>query len=428
MGQPPTRDALRTGILTDASFERVLTAFRKGFLQGTVKENIPFMVSLACQCFNNEYIYAVSDDEQVALARLKENLASIRDLIVYAMYEPLWTVRDAAVRLGLDRDTDATELFTRQIAEPAEEEEIKKSIQSFGVSADPVSQAVREQYEESPYPRWIEAELPKPRTFEGAMRERFPYLTTVEAGSPVRILIAGCGTGRHPIEVAAEYLDANVTAIDLSKASLAYAIRQARRYGITNLRFLHGDILNFEMHQEFDEIEAVGVLHHMNDPAAGLRTLLRALKPGGFMKIGVYNTRRRAVLQEAKRIISERKIGKSPHELRVTRQEIIRRLPDPANGPLGSSDFYYMSGFRDLLCHVQEVSYHPIELKPILEAEHLTLLGYRSFNSSMKTQYLEQFPQDPYIRDFDLINAFESEHLDLLGGGLQTLWVQSKQS
>jgi SAM-dependent methyltransferase len=347
-------------------------------------------------------------------------------LIVYAMYEPFWKARDAAVRLGLDRDPDAKELFIRQISEPAEEEEIKKSIQSFGVSSDPVSHAVREQYEESPYPRWIDDELSKPRTFQEALLERFPYLTSVDVGSPVRILIAGCGTGRHPIEIAAKYSDAQVTAIDLSKASLAYGIRQARRYELSNLNFLHGDILNLETHHEFDLIEAMGVLHHLKDPVAGLRTLLRALKPGGYMKIGVYSTRRRAVLQDAKRIVAERNIGRSPHELREIRQEIIRRLPDPATGPLGTNDFYYMSGFRDLLCHVQEVSYYPSELKAILEAENLTMLGYRNLNSAAKAKYLEEFPQDPYIRDFDLVDKFESEHPDLLTTGLQVFWVQSK--
>jgi len=424
--QPRKHDPLRTEILTDANFERVLTAFRKGFLERTGAEHIPFMVSLACQCFNNEYIYAFSAEEQRALPRLKQNLTSVRDLIVYAMYEPLWTVRDAAVRLRLDRDPDARELFIRQISEPAEEDEIKKHIPSFGVAADPVSHAVRSQYEESPYPRWISVELSKPLTFRERMHDRFPYMKSFEVGNPVRILVAGCGTGRHPIEIAAQYSDAQVTAVDLSKASLAYGIRQARRYKITNLDFLHGDILNLDMHQEFDAIEAMGVLHHMHDPAAGLRALLRALKPGGFMKIGVYSTRRRAVLQEAKRIISERNIGRSPQELRELRQEIIRRLPDPAKGPLGSPDFYYMSGFRDLLCHVQEVTYYPIELKPILEAGGLTVLGYRSLDSIAKAKYLEEFPQDPYARDLDLVDKFETEHLDLLSRGLQTFWVQAK--
>ena len=82
--------------------------------------------------------------------------------------------------------------------------------------------------------------------------------------------------------------------MDFSKASLAYALRQARRYGSPNLSFLHGDSLNLEMHQEFDAVDAIGVIHHMADPAAGLRALIRALKPGGFMKLGLYSRRARS--------------------------------------------------------------------------------------------------------------------------------------
>ena len=103
--QPHLHDSLRREILTDVQFERVLGAFRKGFLEGRSTDYIPFMVSVACQCFNNEYIYPVTKEEQDAVSRLKERFASVRDLIVYAMYEPLWTVREAALRFGLEAET-----------------------------------------------------------------------------------------------------------------------------------------------------------------------------------------------------------------------------------------------------------------------------------------------------------------------------------
>ena len=424
--QPRIQDPLRSEILADLELERLHTAFRKSFLEGKGREHIPFMVSLACQCFNNEYVYPVSEEEQRAVLRLKEHIASVRDLILYSMYEPLYTVRDAALRFGLDRDPDAQEIFRRQICEPAEEEEIKKSIPSFGVSADPISRAVREQYEESPYPRWVDTTLAEPVPFRDAMRDRFPFVNTDALGSPVRILIAGCGTGLHPITIATEYSDVQVTAFDFSKASLAYAIRQSRRYNLRNLNFLHGDILNLEARQEYDAIEAVGVLHHMHDPAAGLRKLARALKPGGFMKLGLYRRRARLVLDEAKRIIRERNVGTSPGELRAVRQEIIRHHSGAARGPLDFTDFFYTSGFRDLLCHASEVSFNPSELKPLLDAAGLTVLGYRGIESPTKAMYAEKFPQDPYMRDLDLVDEFESEHPDLSRKSLQTIWVQAR--
>ena len=41
------------------------------------------------------------------------------------------------------------------------------------------------------------------------------------AGVPIKnILVAGCGTGRHSINVARSFPDANVLAVDISRASL----------------------------------------------------------------------------------------------------------------------------------------------------------------------------------------------------------------
>ena len=133
MDQPQVKDRLRTEIVTDVQLERAFTAFRRGFLEGNEATEIFLSWCLSrVNVSNTEYVYTVSAEEQLALSRLKENFTSIRDLIVYAMYEPLWTVRDAAMRLGLDKDADAKEIYVRQICEPAEEHEIKKTIPSFG--------------------------------------------------------------------------------------------------------------------------------------------------------------------------------------------------------------------------------------------------------------------------------------------------------
>ena len=62
------------------------------------------------------------------------------------------------------------------------------------------------------------------------------------------------------------------------------------RLGLTNLEYLQADILKLDhLEQEFDIIESVGVLHHMDEPMAGWRVLVDLLKPGGLMKIGLYS-------------------------------------------------------------------------------------------------------------------------------------------
>ena len=53
---------------------------------------------------------------------------------------------------------------------------------------------------------------------------------------------------------------------------------------------MQADILGLsQLKQKFDIIESVGVLHHMDEPMAGWRTLTDLLKPSGLMKIGLYS-------------------------------------------------------------------------------------------------------------------------------------------
>src|SRR5205807_7138675 len=69
----------------------------------------------------------------------------------------------------------------------------------------------------------------------------FPYTTLFRSfpRAPVRpigggtdILIAGCGTGSHPIETYRRLVGARMLAIDLSRTSLAYAVRKTRALGL----------------------------------------------------------------------------------------------------------------------------------------------------------------------------------------------------
>jgi SAM-dependent methyltransferase len=104
-----------------------------------------------------------------------------------------------------------------------------------------------------------------------------------------RVLDAGCGTGRHAY-YAASYGASEVVAIDLSAA-----VDTARRNlaGFDNVEVVQGDLLHPPFRTAasgggFDFIYSIGVLHHLPDPQAGFRSLLRYLRPGGTIAIWVY--------------------------------------------------------------------------------------------------------------------------------------------
>jgi SAM-dependent methyltransferase len=434
---------MRKTIVRDLAMERLITILRRLYLQWVESPeprlepgHLDIVVSLACQCFNNEYVYAVSPLEQAAVerlgARLRElpvsgNLKKIAgDVSVYGMYVAL-CAHSAAENISgivsLSSDSVLNELIVRQVAEPQEETMIREGIRSFGMSEDPVSAAVRRQYEESPYPRWFDLQLKSPIRFPDFITERFPFLGSVEMNGPVNILVAGCGTGQHPLHVAARYQSAHVIAIDFSKASLAYAIRQARRYGLSNIEFLHGDLLCINrLERQFDIVEALGVLHHMADPIAGLRALTCVLHEGGFMRIGLYSQRARQALLPARSYLESRHPGFSPNELRAIRQEVLA-TGDTVHLKYG--DFFYTSGFRDLLLHAREVEFKPAELRPILTNLGLRFLGYSNIGSAVRAEYHKRFPEDPDMRDLDLIDQFEAQNPDMFLS-LQVFWVRKE--
>ena len=64
------------------------------------------------------------------------------------------------------------EVFTRQVEEPNQEEKLKQDLPILEEITDSISSKVRAQYEESPYPRWVNLGLPlKPFSISNVVDE-----------------------------------------------------------------------------------------------------------------------------------------------------------------------------------------------------------------------------------------------------------------
>ncbi|WP_180142198.1 class I SAM-dependent methyltransferase [Sphingomonas sp. R-74633] len=303
-------------------------------------------------------------------------------------------------------------------AEIAEERTLAAAMPSLGDSGDQISRAVRDQYEASPYPRWRAPPVPQ-RVSVAA------HLAALGApqSEPLELLVAGCGTGFEPIDMARMDPSLRITALDLSAASLAYGQRMARERGVENLRFVQGDILDSDkLGGRFGMVSSTGVLHHMERPENGLSALAGVLKPGGVLRIALYSERARAWVSEAHDAIAAHGWDASPKGIRAFRAHVLAL---PAGTPLArlreSDDFYTLSGCRDLCFHVREHWYRLPAIGEMLTGAGLALLMLDAPPEAQAR--FAAMHGDADRRDLALWDRVEAAHPHLFAGMFH-LWAR----
>ena len=355
--------------------------------------------ALAVQCFLNEYIYSQREDETQQSIRLRDllldqiNAADAIEpltLAAVAAYFPLSQFTGADKILSREWPETVAELIKQQLIEPLEELGDRPAIPVLTAVDECVSLQVMQQYEQNPYPRWTldpHAAISREESVQGAeLGESFSG----------EVLVAGCGTGRHALQVACQYPKAYVLAIDLSVPSLAYARRKMREAGVNNVEFAKADILELQsLARSFDRIEAVGVLHHLAEPEAGWRTLLSLLRQGGEMRVGVYSETARRSIVEARALIAERGYRPTIDDIRKFREEIFRTDIDGRWRIItGSADFYSISGCRDLLFNVMEHRFTIPQISKIVGEHEVSFLGFEAEPQVIQL-FQRQFPAAP---------------------------------
>ena len=102
------------------------------------------------------------------------------------------------------------------------------------------------------------------------------------------ILEAGCGTGQMSI-ILSRYAR-QIYGIDLSKGSLIEAKQFINSNDIKSVHLFRMNIFKlFFKENTFDVIISNGVLHHTYNPKLAFSKLVRVLKPGGIIVIGLYH-------------------------------------------------------------------------------------------------------------------------------------------
>ena len=168
-------------------------------------------------------------------------------------------------------------------------------LEEYNIMSEPTG-SVRAQYEALPYPARNPADESKRllRTWldDLPMINHYCFAGRQTFGNGFRALVAGGGTGDATIFLAEQlkHTDARIVHFDFSAASMAIAQARSAARGLTNIEWIRDSLLNLSTLRlaPFDYINCVGVLHHLDDPDAGLKALCAVLKPDGAMGLMVY--------------------------------------------------------------------------------------------------------------------------------------------
>jgi len=422
------RHSLETAINRNLEIELLLTAVRKHLLltaptalqQPAVRA---FVFSLIKQCALNGHVFFSTQEENDAVESLFSQLCSgalqpqanriDRTFLLLALYRPLEEIVDALpmeVR-DLDLPPEFVYYVRQHVAAEKEVHALTGNIHSYERIQDETSLKVSAQYEDYPYPKWDFFRLPSPGHGLEPMRGYFSASTLRALDGPIDVLIAGCGTGERAIQSAVGFPKANVLGIDLSRTSLAYAIRMARLWRVPNVRFEQLDILQVDrlLDCQFDMIECIGVLHHMADPMTGWRALVNCLKDGGFMSIHVYSKLARREVSDIRETVTHEGVDRD--YIRCVRRELMVSNPALIDKLAARNDFFDIYRCKDLLFNVSEQHFTVPQLAAYLQKLRLEFHGFRT-PPFVDNALWTRFPHGHSARDLAAWAVFEERNPD----------------
>ena len=430
---------MRLSSLPDLEFEQFFITVRSALLKHldnieASSEIVYFLSTLSLHCFTNEYIYPELEEEtrlvekleaQINRAVAKSEQPETIKVLCLACYRSLYKYQ----WIGQIRCLDfLEEVKARLIDEPILEKMVARNISVLSEISNDVSRKVRAQYEENPYPRWVK---PGIQTKAKLISEVFDdanillHFETIKNVKAPSILVAGCGTGQHPIATASRFSDCKVTAVDLSIASLAFAQRKTDELLFRNVEYLQADILELRMlEKKFEIIESSGVLHHMEKPMMGWKILTALLKPGGLMRIGLYSKLARRHITRIREEITTLGTGTSAEEIRRFRQSLISSKKEDHQRLFKSSDFFSLSPLRDLLFHAQEHLFSVPKIRDCLDQLGLKFCGFE--DKYIISQFKEFHGEDANTLDLELWHQFEESNPDSFTAMYQ-FWCQKPE-
>lgn len=429
--------------ITDYAAERFVKMLRRSLLlqysTGSLVTNdvSELCAVIAIRCYINGYVYTVTEDEKQVVDDLinklnEKHTINRQDISNIAMYVSLY---DLHKKNGLNINLTKYEgvygkLIKLQLDDNVTEDKLYKSIECVSEINNKTSLTVQNQYESNPYPVWQKISISQPEPVAKIIQKITSYASSASLSfDKPDILIAGCGTGSHAIQSAMRIEHKTMTAVDLSRRSLAFAKRKAVEYGLDHIDFRQMDILQIaSLDRTFDIIESVGVLHHMQDPLTGLRSLVNILNPGGLMNLGFYSKLGRRYIIKAKSIYDYPNRYVPDDEIRQLRVGIMNSDDkELVNNISGFKDFYSLDDCRDLIFHENENNYNINELASLVEDAGLEFIGFDLYDTSVLPQFRKMFPARDAQSKMRNWQVFEEKYPDTFSS-MYVFWCRKKMN
>lgn len=286
---------------------------------------------------------------------------------------------------------------------------------------DTIHDRVQAQYECYPYPD-IDPESETPRLLVSGHLELMCDVIWGGRKSPagLRVLDAGCGTGSPLAAVAMAYPDTDIVGVDFSGASIEKARRLARRYKLKNVRFFQCSLERLpDLGLEFDFITCSGVLHHLENPALGLRAMAEVLDKQGAVSIMLYGKYGRIGVQMLQKALGWALAEERQPDERVrVAYELARNIPShhPFGPRLRGREMQEgkAAGIVDLLLHANDIPFDVGAIHKLCDDAGVRLLRWLFPGLYNPENYIT----DPLLKQriLDLSSRQKQEAAELIHG------------
>jgi SAM-dependent methyltransferase len=272
-------------------------------------------------------------------------------------------------------------------------------------------QSVRDQYEAYPYP------LRNPEDERVRLENSWhDFLEVINFycfkgkqnfSGPFRVLVAGGGTGDQTIFLAEQLRynrRAEIVHLDFSASSIAIAKRRSEVRKLNNITWLHQSVLDLPSLPVglFDYINCAGVLHHLENPAAGLQSLLAVLHKQGAMMLMLYGKYGRTGVYQVQELLSTINANEASSQAKLDNAKaVLQSLPKTnwfkrGEELIGDHKEFGDAGIYDLFLHAQDRPFTVKEIYGLLEACGLQLIELIERGRS-------KYMVESYIRDAKLL-------------------------